>query len=219
MNKQTHTNEWADEYISQKTNGKFIRVSEYINMDSPITLQCSDCGILRVVRFSRLRSKKRIRCLNCYDAEINKKREETRHIRLMNQEKKRIKKIKGTQITLRFCIDCNAVLDTERKRCKQCQKVIANKNHELRRRALIQHAIVDKDITIDKLIKKDKGICYLCGKECDCNDYVINHGVFIAGNYYPSIDHVIPLSKGGEHSWSNVRLAHRICNTIKGNKE
>lgn len=38
---------------------------------------------------------------------------------------------------------------------------------------------------------------------------------FIAGNMYPSIDHVRPLSRGGLHEWGNVKLAHRICNSIK----
>ena len=41
---------------------------------------------------------------------------------------------------------------------------------------------------------------------------------FIAGNDYPSIDHIIPISKGGQHTWDNVQLAHMICNSIKNNK-
>ena len=38
---------------------------------------------------------------------------------------------------------------------------------------------------------------------------------FIADNMYPSIDHVKLLARGGLHEWSNVKLAHRICNSIK----
>ena len=30
--------------------------------------------------------------------------------------------------------------------------------------------------------------------------------------------HVIPISKGGMHSWDNVKLAHHYCNTLKSNK-
>lgn len=30
---------------------------------------------------------------------------------------------------------------------------------------------------------------------------------------------VRPLSKGGLHAWDNVRLAHRICNTKKCDRE
>lgn len=75
--------------------------------------------------------------------------------------------------------------------------------------------MVDRDITLDKVFKKNKGRCHICGKECDINDYIVKDGAFIAGNYYPSIDHVIPLAKGGQHSWDNVKLAHRICNSLK----
>lgn len=78
--------------------------------------------------------------------------------------------------------------------------------------------MVDKDITVEGLFRRDKGICYLCGRECSFDDYVIRDGVFIAGDWYPSIDHVIPLSKGGVHSWDNVKLAHRRCNLIKRDK-
>ena len=43
----------------------------------------------------------------------------------------------------------------------------------------------------------------------------INGSFFIAGNMYPSIDHVIAVANGGTHEWSNVKLAHRICNSNK----
>ena len=33
-----------------------------------------------------------------------------------------------------------------------------------------------------------------------------------------SIDHVIPISKGGTKKFDNLRIAHRICNNIKGDK-
>jgi 5-methylcytosine-specific restriction endonuclease McrA len=33
-----------------------------------------------------------------------------------------------------------------------------------------------------------------------------------------TFDHVVPLSKGGSRGSSNLRPAHRICNTRKGNR-
>lgn len=33
----------------------------------------------------------------------------------------------------------------------------------------------------------------------------------------PTLDHVIPLSKGGRDHWENVQAAHRSCNQAKGN--
>jgi 5-methylcytosine-specific restriction endonuclease McrA len=34
----------------------------------------------------------------------------------------------------------------------------------------------------------------------------------------PSHDHVVPLTKGGSNTPDNVRLAHRGCNSSKGNR-
>lgn len=34
----------------------------------------------------------------------------------------------------------------------------------------------------------------------------------------PSLDHIIPLSKGGTHTYENVQLAHLTCNVSKGNR-
>ena len=79
--------------------------------------------------------------------------------------------------------------------------------------------MVDPDITIQKLYRRDNGICYLCGGLCDWNDKEIRENTIVCGNQYPSIDHVMPLSKGGLHSWDNVRLAHRICNSLKSDGE
>ena len=79
-------------------------------------------------------------------------------------------------------------------------------------------AKVDNDITVEGLYRRDNGTWYLCGGRCNYEDYTVIDGTFIAGDWYPSIDHVIPLAKGGEHSWNNVMLAHRLCNSRKSDK-
>lgn len=33
-----------------------------------------------------------------------------------------------------------------------------------------------------------------------------------------SLDHIVPLSKGGHHTYANVRIAHLKCNTERGNR-
>lgn len=78
--------------------------------------------------------------------------------------------------------------------------------------------MVDKDINLVDLFKKSNGVCYLFGKPCDIEDRREANGTIICGDMYPSIDHVIPLARGGQHSWNNVRLAHRICNSLKSDK-
>jgi 5-methylcytosine-specific restriction endonuclease McrA len=51
---------------------------------------------------------------------------------------------------------------------------------------------------------------------CDWNDHSWSE---YSGPLYPSIDHIVPMSKGGDHVWNNVQVAHIICNSYKGNTE
>ena len=67
-------------------------------------------------------------------------------------------------------------------------------------------------ITLKKLIKRDGLRCAICGEMCDPNDHSWSR---YSGPMYPSIDHIIPMAKGGGHIWSNVQVAHIICNSIK----
>ena len=69
----------------------------------------------------------------------------------------------------------------------------------------------DSSITLDKVIEKYNGICQLCGKPVDKTDIENGH---IKRNY-PTVDHIKPLSKGGNHTWDNVQLAHMSCNAGK----
>ena len=69
----------------------------------------------------------------------------------------------------------------------------------------------DDTITMTKLIKRDKGVCQICGLLVDESD---KNGRSI-GRMYPTLDHIIPISKGGSHTWENVRLAHMGCNAGK----
>lgn len=86
----------------------------------------------------------------------------------------------------------------------------------VRRRSTAE--IGDNDITLEKLYTRDRGICAICGKTCDYSDYVLKDNIFIAGNRYPSIDHIKPLSKSGSHTWDNIQLVHKQCNSKKSNK-
>lgn len=67
----------------------------------------------------------------------------------------------------------------------------------------------DNDISIRKLIERDGNKCYLCNNE---TTFEVNH----THNKYPTIEHVIPIAKGGTHSWDNVKVACRECNINKG---
>jgi transposase-like protein len=73
---------------------------------------------------------------------------------------------------------------------------------------------IDPSITLDRLRQRDNNICQICGEVVDASDITDKH----IGARYPSCDHIIPLSKGGTHTWSNVQLAHMGCNSGKCNR-
>lgn len=110
----------------------------------------------------------------------------------------------------KICERCGKPYKTRRYYQRWCSRDCQNRD---------RRAEKEPRITLIKVIQMDRNICYLCGQPCDafdCDEY--EGGKFNAGDMYPTIDHVIPRSKGGRNSWSNVRLAHKRCNRIKKDK-
>lgn len=107
---------------------------------------------------------------------------------------------------------------------KECKAKNANKKErEHRKQVGVNHyrrakklgLPIEKGVTLPKLFKRDGGVCQICGLAC------LYYGDHCA-DLYPSIDHIIPLGndpeKKGGHTWKNVQLAHRVCNSIKSAK-
>ena len=117
----------------------------------------------------------------------------------------------------RECVVCGNQYTTMNPAQKTCSKKCGKRLSQSRKHHRIpKEQIVDKDITLEALYRRDSGVCYLCGLECDWSDRDADAN--IVGMSYPSIDHVIPICRGGLHAWSNVRLAHFYCNTLKSDK-
>lgn len=56
-----------------------------------------------------------------------------------------------------------------------------------------------------EIYERDGWVCQLCHKK-------VNNRLKHPNPFSPSLDHIIPLSKGGPHSRANVHLAHLRCN-------
>lgn len=62
-----------------------------------------------------------------------------------------------------------------------------------------------------KVFESDGYRCHLCGKKTDKRRAVPHPKA-------PTVDHIVPLSRGGVHEPSNCRTACFSCNVLKGNR-
>lgn len=115
------------------------------------------------------------------------------------------------------CAFCGGAFYSEYPNKKYCSDECSRKaNNRKRDKRIPKGKVVDTDIELPRLFKRDKGICWICGCRCDWNDKRVSEsGYEYPGNTYPTKDHVIPISRGGTESWDNVRLACWKCNCVE----
>lgn len=210
----------AIRYINERT-PRFEFAGNYTGMDGFVDLKCKACGTVMRKSFTSVK-KGTATCNRC--KQLDKETEEEKR-RLRKLQEKNIKRQKrkanapATQMSMRACAYCGGLFTTGKDNVKFCSEKCRNKDNNTRkadrRRLKIKNVFVD-DISLEKTFERDGGRCWLCGELCDWGDYrVDDSGAFIAGNSYPSRDHVVPLNKGGRHEWKNIRLACRLCNSKK----
>lgn len=76
------------------------------------------------------------------------------------------------------------------------------------RRAERAGAVVVDVVSAREILERDEWTCWLCGEAIDPAATFPDHGA-------ASLDHVVPLSEGGDHGPANVRAAHFICNASR----
>lgn len=121
----------------------------------------------------------------------------------------------------RKCLACGIEFECSaghnKKYCSEkCARSVYDSIYGAKRRASI--VVVDNDISLKKLYVRDHGICHICGKITNWDDYTVVNGKKCVSKNYPTIDHIIPVSRGGAHSWDNIALAHMSCNASKCNR-
>ena len=92
--------------------------------------------------------------------------------------------------------------------CRSQQTRDSNRRHDHQRRAMERSAKVEH-VSPAYIFKRDKYTCQSCKKKTR-PDKKPTHPL------YPTLDHIIPLSKGGEHLKKNCQCLCRDCNTKKG---
>jgi 5-methylcytosine-specific restriction endonuclease McrA len=75
------------------------------------------------------------------------------------------------------------------------------KAKKIKRKRAIAGALVEP-VNREVVAERDRWRCGICGKKVTRRTW--------------SLDHIVPLVDGGEHSYRNVTLAHRTCNSARG---
>ena len=196
----------------------FEYVGGFETVDGYINIRCKECGAIMSRSLIGIRHGNGVRCHNCTDIKADERRKAKRLDRELRDIVRQWSRWhKGKQLSFKVCQECGDLFIPTNGRWVYCSEVCNRKGTNRKKdKRLNASNIIDRDITLHKLYKRDKGKCYLCGCLCDWEDKKIDaNGHTIVGNNYPSIDHVTPLKLGGMHSWGNVRLACHRCNTLK----
>lgn len=112
----------------------------------------------------------------------------------------------------RRCPDCREIIPLTDwyvrpgGRAEKCRECFAawNQDRGHRRRAVKSGA----RFTRREVLDRDGWVCQLCETQIDPD---LSHPHPMSA----TLDHVIPVSRGGEHSLENAQAAHRICNMRK----
>lgn len=115
-----------------------------------------------------------------------------------------------------YCVTCRIpFVDTTTAQTCSVMCAAAKKRHDRRehdqiRQAREMNAFITRVNRFD-IYERDKWKCQICGRK------VAKTSVY-PDLMSPSLDHIIPLSKGGSHEPANVRLSHFLCNAKRGNR-
>lgn len=210
------TNEYKVKYAEYKNRPevKLRRKEQQILKNPPsrriYIKECDNCHTAFVARQNRAR----------FCSEVCARRDRYKNNKkeiLLRDKKRKLTTIYGT--TIRNCNVCNKEYDFLKQGSgKFCSDVCQDKNkkyakkafgHTHRKRARF-YGVIYTSVNKNKVFARDKWTCKICGIKTPMR----NMGKQLDNS--PELDHVIPLSKGGPHTYTNVQCSCRQCNIMKG---
>lgn len=102
--------------------------------------------------------------------------------------------------------NAEAIREWERLYRVRNARRIAEKNRT--RRARLLDAFVE-NVDVEALWREARGLCGICAEPIDPS-------IEWPDPMSLTLDHIVPLSRGGEHSYENAQPAHAACNSRKG---
>lgn len=155
-------------------------------------------------------------CIYCAVMYIPKARRETFYCSRICKDLHRKHKDKVERIgskKKRTCLHCSKVITQERRAdAIFCSEECNSKAHQLQRKLRNRAKEEGKRGYLrTKICERDGWICQICKEPVERSAHHPNP-------LAPSLDHIIPVSKGGSSDPSNLQLTHLRCNLKRGNK-
>lgn len=95
---------------------------------------------------------------------------------------------------------------------KRSPAAVEAKRTARRARKARQRGVQVEPVNPTRVFERDGWKCHLCGGKT----YRAKRGSY--HSKAPELDHIVPLSKGGAHSYANTACAHRSCNAAKSDQ-
>ena len=93
---------------------------------------------------------------------------------------------------------------------KNCSRKHSRRTEKTKRKAMIKGAQKSEHVHPFKVFDRDGWRCQICMKKTLRSKRGTTH------NMAPELDHILPLSKGGDHTYANTQCTCRRCNGLKG---
>jgi len=96
------------------------------------------------------------------------------------------------------------------RRTRQTQRQRHGRQDTHRKRAR-RYGCEYEPVSRTKVFERDGYVCQICG-EATSSKYSFDDP------WSPTVDHIVPMSKQGAHSYENIQCAHAFCNSVKNDK-
>lgn len=96
----------------------------------------------------------------------------------------------------RYCSDQCMTTGSQRRKCEARHRAKARRRAKLR-------GVRTEPVSLATVAKRDGWRCHICKRKVTRKTW--------------SLDHLVPISHGGDHTYANTSLAHHRCNSLRSN--
>jgi 5-methylcytosine-specific restriction endonuclease McrA len=107
-----------------------------------------------------------------------------------------------------FCLECDEPFVACLYRGDRFCSLVCGKRYDRRQRRERKIAAFVEPVFRRRIFERDRWRCQLCKR-------LVSKTAVVPHPRAPTIDHIVPLARDGEHSMANVQTAHFICNSRK----